>query len=236
LTVLAAHQPNYLPWLGFFDKIARSDIFILTESDIFSPRGFVQRNKVMVNGKPHWLTAPVGKPTNTYIRDLPIRDDLGWRSRHLKTILTAYKSAPYYSTLKDLIEVSYESSRWSTFAPFAESLILDICEYLDVKPRIYVVDSDNLEDCGRDAIVTFCKKYGADTYLSGAGGKEYMGKVPLAEHGIRLEYQDYTDPTGKNLSIIDSIANLGPETRTLITSPCQDCYVKQTKQDVRNGR
>lgn len=226
--ILSIHQPNYIPWLGYFYKIAKSDVFVYLDS-VQYPRGqsFSARNQVKTPNGPTWLTVPVsipdGQKGKASFLEVEFATDK-WRKKHLRTLQMSYAKAPFYVEIGELIEpvITNETS----FVELNIALIDRICDYLGIDTK--KIRLSNLTDKYGEKtqlIIDICKAIGADTYLSGTGGgKEYNDEELLNQHGIKLIYSDFKHPEYEqlwsdfesNLSIIDLLMNHGKDSRKIL--------------------
>jgi hypothetical protein len=229
LTVAAIHQPNYIPWPGYFHKLAACDVFVYLDA-VQYPRGqsFAARNRIKTPNGVVFLTIPVSVPKGhegkaSYL-EVEFADQR-WRDKHLKTVEQSYKRAPHFDGVFELYRDGLERGR--TFVDLNVGLIDAVAAYLGIETR-RVLLSETLESFGEktDLIVDVCKTVGADVYLSGAGGgREYNDERLLNEHGIELRYDDYAYPAHPqlwdgfepNLSVLDLLFNCGREGRELVT-------------------
>ena len=229
MTVAAIHQPNYIPWPGYFHKLAACDVFVYLDA-VQYPRGqsFAARNRIKTPNGVVFLTIPVSVPKGhegkaSYL-EVEFADER-WRDKHLKTVEQSYKRAPHFDEVFELYRDSLERGR--TFVDLNVGLIEAIAGYLGIETR-RVLLSETLESFGEktDLIVDVCKTLEADVYLSGAGGgREYNDERLLNEHGIELRYDDYAYPEHPqlwdgfepNLSVLDLLLNCGREGRELVT-------------------
>ena len=229
MTVAAIHQPNYIPWPGYFHKLAACDVFVYLDA-VQYPRGqsFAARNRIKTPNGVVFLTIPVSVPKGhegkaSYL-EVEFADER-WRDKHLKTVEQSYKRAPHFDEVFELYRDGLERGR--TFVDLNVGLIEAIAGYLGIETR-RVLLSETLESFGEktDLIVDVCKTLEADVYLSGAGGgREYNDERLLNEHGIELRYDDYAYPEHPqlwdgfepNLSVLDLLFNCGREGRELVT-------------------
>lgn len=226
--ILSIHQPNFIPWLGYFYKIAKSDVFVYLDS-VQYPRGqsFCARNQVKTPNGRTWLTIPVslpeGKKGKASFLEVEFATDK-WRKKHLRTLQMSYAKAPYYDEIRELMEpvITDETS----FVELNISLIERFCEYLDIDTKRIRL-SDLLKNYGEKTqlIIDICEAAGAGIYLSGTGGgKEYNDERMLNEAGIELRYSDFKHPEydqlwgnfESNLSIVDLLMNHGKESREIL--------------------
>lgn len=224
----AVHQPNYLPWLGWFHKLAAADVFVYLDA-VQYPRGrsFAARNRIKTPNGVAWLTMPVsvpkgheGKATYAQVRFAEPR----WRDKHLRTVETSYARAPHFDDVLELFRTGLEAGETPLEVNLA--LLEGFADYLGIQtPR--VVLSELLPAFGQKTglIVDACKALGADEYLSGSGGgTDYTDEERLAEEGIAVRY-DAFEPTPypqlwggyePGLSALDALMNCGPGARELI--------------------
>jgi hypothetical protein len=225
---VSIHQPNYIPWAGYFYKIARSDVFVVLDA-VQYPRGqsFAARNRIKTPNGPAFLTIrvhiPKGREGKVLYTDV-IFSDTKWKEKHLKTLSLNYKKASHFQEVYELIEPAIRTH--DKLADLNLALIRAIADYLEIRTGIVLL-SDILHDFGQktDLIVDICKRLDADVYLSGTGGgKAYNDEALLNENQIQLVYSDFTHPEypqlwGEfipNLSILDMLFNCGRQSRELL--------------------
>lgn len=212
------HQPEHLPWLGLLAKVAVSDLWIVLDSVPYRKNYFQNRNRVLVNGRPTWLTVPVTAPFGTRICDVRICEAPFWRRRYRGRLVQAAAGTRAANRTEDLLSVI-------DAAPSAGSLAdlnLDLADYLlsqfDVKvPRVRSSEFD-VTGSKSDLIVGLCRAAGADEYLAGPSGRDYLALDTFAEHGIRVRFFDFDHPTYAQdhdpfvpcLSAFDAWSRLGP--------------------------
>lgn len=226
---VAIHQPNYLPWPGYFHKIANCDVFVYLDSVQF-PRGqsFGARNRIKTPNGAAFLTIPVSVPKQ-HDGKAPYTEvgfaDQKWKDKHRKTVAQCYRRAPYYDEVFALFEGELEPDR--TFAELTIGLIEAFCSYLDIGTR-RVRLSDTVESAHQktDLIVDICRALEADAYLSGTGGgRDYNDEELLRGHGITLRYDEFSPPVypqlwgdfEPGLSLLDLLFNCGRGGRDLVT-------------------
>ncbi|MCD6542397.1 MAG: WbqC family protein [Thermoplasmata archaeon] len=216
--VLAAHQPNYLPWIGYFHKILKSDIFVILDHVEFSRRGFINRNRVKGPKGVIWLTVPVRVKGRERIMNVKIDNKRDWRRKHHLTLKSFYGKAPYFNDVFPSLEDVYERE-WEYLADLNIEIITRIVDLLGIKARFVKSSSLNPQGKKMDMIIDICKKMGASIYFSGKGARKYQDEETFERNGIKLVYQDievpeYPQRFGEfvpNLSIIDMVFNIGVE-------------------------
>ena len=171
MRAVAAHQPNYLPNLGFFYKLARADIFvIITNLQFEKQEGWQQRHKIAGPSGDIWLTVPVRGSQNQLIKEVKIENSTPWRRKHKRTIELTYARSPGRDHLPWLTQ-TYETA-WERLVDLNVELITRLKEILGISTPI-VLDEE-VSGAKEELLINVCKKYGADTYLSGIGAKDYL--------------------------------------------------------------
>jgi hypothetical protein len=195
--IAAIHQPNYLPWLGWFAKAAQCDVFVLLDDVQFEKGGYTNRVEVKTAQGRTLLTVPVeaGGATPPRIDELRIANDARWAERHAKTLAQSYGRCPGWAALGPKIEDVLASGETRLVA-LNERLIRLVLDALDVRTRV-VRASELRASAARasDGLVEICRALGAATYLSGAGGRNYNDPAAFAAAGIDLVYSTFEHPT-----------------------------------------
>jgi hypothetical protein len=219
--ICAVHQPNFIPYLGFFHKAGRSDVFILYDTAQYSKNDFTNRNRIKTPQGPLWLTVPVSLHLGERIGEVKTAPVATFCDKHLKTIAGAYKKAPFFADIFPLIEQAY-AAPLERIVDLTIPLIRAILGRLF--PRVKIVLSSEMElDLNlksTEALVVMMQKVGADTYLSGPGAREYLEEAQFEHVGVKVEWQEFHHPSYPqlwggdfvaNLSVIDALFMLGFE-------------------------
>lgn len=214
--IAAMHQPNYLPYLGFFEKMAMADILIIYDTALYSKQlGFHNRNRIKTPQGEHWLTVPVRHSSIRTLRDVQIAGS-DWALRHRKTLEANYRRAPFYPSYADELHAVLKEP-WSSLAALNESLIELVARWLSIPTKL--TRTSELQAPGASdptgKILHYVRGAGCDTYLSGAGGHGYLRESDFTD--VRLEYDHFTPvPYPQlfgafvpNLSALDAIFNVG---------------------------
>ncbi len=176
--IIAAHQPNFLPNLAFFNKMKLVDLFIIIGNIQFEKHeGWQQRHKIKGANGDIWLTVPVFGSQNQLIKDVKINNQLNWRRKHIKTLETVYGRSKEKRFLAKIMAIY--SKDWKKLMDFNVELVFLFREFLGIKTPI-VVDK-KVSGAKHVLITAICKKYHADTYLSGVGAKDYLDEKKLSE-------------------------------------------------------
>lgn len=214
--MLAIHQPNYLPYTGYFHKMHQADTFVFLDSVQYPQGGsFANRNRIKTPQGVQWLTVPVHSG-DTYLDTEFARD---WKQKHLKTLRMNYAKAEYFDEVFLMLEeVMQYTGIWDhSFADLNINLVSIISNYLNIKTDFYRLSELDIDNNKNQMIIDLCKTFGADTYLSGDGARDYNDEALLNSHGIDLVYSDYEDTPYEqlwgdyepNLSVVDRLFNCG---------------------------
>ena len=213
--IVSIHQPAYLPWLGYFDRIAKSDLHIVLDHVQYEKNSFINRNRIQ---GPQWLTVPVVRGKRP-INEVEIAGP--WREKHQKTLTQMYGKAPFFD--KAIMECLYFTDSQRLMAVLTTQLRL-FSLFLDIPPQRFVFSSELATRGNKTAlIVGLCKEVGATTYLSGPQGRDYLDEKAFGD--ITVEYHDYAHPIydqGKrvfesHLSIVDLLFHHGPDSLKILT-------------------
>lgn len=192
----AIHQPNFLPWIGFFGKIRSVDNFVLFD-DVQFERGktFTSRAKIVVQGNEHWLTVPVtGKGDLPKINEIKVDDNFIWKKKLLRTIETTYRKSPYFNEIFSIVSKEFDNES-KLLVDYNINLITQICNYLDLRTKF--IRSSEIDTCkdlnGLDKIVGLLTHLKSSKYISGsgAGSKRYIDEAAFSKNNIGLEWQNY---------------------------------------------
>ena len=216
--IVAIHQPNFLPWLGYFNKIARADRFVFLERAQYSKGSYTNRVRILEQGAPAWLTQPLSKAFGKPIGDIEIADS-EWPQKHLSRLRNAYGRAAAFSDVwQDLSEI-YSSVPRGPLAGANRHMISAVSGRLGLSTD-FVTDGELMaaDLSGAERLVALLQACGTDvSYLSGRGGRNYQDEELFARANIPLLYVDYecpgydqgTDEFMPGLSVLDSLFHLG---------------------------
>lgn len=230
--ILTGHQPNYLPYAGFFHKIVRADMFLVVDNVQFvkrGPFGWIHRNRIRTPEGWDWLTVPVmtkGKFTQTILETM-IAPDVPWGRKHLKTLEWNYRTAPFLADYIGIFREVY-GRKWESLCELNVCLIRELMSALGIRKEVRRTSELGITGRASELIVNMCRRVGADTYLSGVHGKDYIETELFAKEGINLVFQEFRHPVYRqcqpgefvpDLSIVDMLFNCGPETSAMLSEP-----------------
>lgn len=216
--IVAIHQPQYLPWLGYFDKIDKADIFVLLDDVQYKKNEWQNRNKIRTSSGWQWITVPVRYRFGRKINQVKIDNNRDWRRNHYKSLSMHYQKAPYFQDYVPFLKRAYAQD-WGYLVDICSYFIGYLVSVLGITTRL--VRSSQLRVTGNrsDRLVNICKELGADTYLSGQGAKTYLNLRQFKKEAIKVSFQDFVHPSYKQaykefepfMSIIDLMFNCGAE-------------------------
>jgi len=220
----AIHQPMYLPYPGFFHKLTLADVFVIMD-DVQYDRRFTNRNRILVPQGPIWISVPIDKGCKFLENRLvKINNAIGWRHAHLRRIRNSYVNAPFFHLYEEYLEDVYGSD-WEFLFDLDFELLKATVSWLGIKVAMVRESELGVTGTATERLVNACKAVGADTYVSGSGGKNYLDEAAFAKNGLKVVWQEYR-PVPYNqrfakafvpdLSIIDMLSNVGPDCAKLI--------------------
>jgi hypothetical protein len=214
-------QSNYIPWKGYFDIIAASDIFVIYDEVQYTKNDWRNRNKIKTQNGLEWLTIPVKQEKlsqTIFESNVSVHN---WAKKHISAIQTNYGKAPFFNQYKEQIFDLYLKSS-SNLSEINRLFLQEICNLLAIKTKIVDSRELNLEGGKVERLVDACKKLNADIYLSGPSAKNYIQEELFKENKIEIKWMDYSGykayhqlfpPFEHGVTILDLIFNEGPEAR-----------------------
>lgn len=210
---LAIMQPYIFPYIGYFQLIKAVDKFVLYDDVNFINRGWINRNRILVNGKDSMFSIPLKDASqNKLINEINVNWDNNWKSKFLKTIEQSYKKAPFYADILPIIEKTIEAGG-GQFSSIIEQNLRLICEYLDIKTEIISSSSiyQNADKKAQERILDICLQEKANHYINPIGGLELYNKDIFAKENKTMnfiksksvEYKQFKNDFVPWLSIID---------------------------------
>jgi len=224
--IVSVHQPQYIPWLGYFDKIAKSDAFVFLDNVQYKEREFQNRNKIRTAQGAAWLTVPVisqglGRQNISAVR---IDNELDWKRKHLGGLRSAYAGSRYFSKYYPEFEAIL-AREWEYLKDLNVAIIKYMLVELSITTTISFESDLNIASTRSQRIIDICRRLQADTYLSGSGGKDYLDVTLFSREKISLLYQEFRHPEYEQrfrpflplMSVLDLLFNCGPESRKILT-------------------
>ena len=224
---IAIHQPNYVPWCGYFAKLRAADVFVFLDDAEMSSQSYIYRAQIRGPQGPQWLSMPNNRHLHQQIREVRMNGTAGAVS-HLGKLQGIYRKAPFYREVMALIEPIYKEPG-ELLAEFNQRLVVAIAGYLGIECRFEVSSQLAPEGTADDRLIDLVKKLGGSTYVSGKGGANYQDPAKFAAAGIALEVrayrpQPYVQAQGEfmpGLSIVDALFNAGRDAAKLLVYPSE---------------
>ena len=222
--ILAAHQPQYLPWLGYLDKLDRAHVFVLLDNVQFKKNDWQNRNRIKGPAGPQWVTVPVRHKFPQTIGEVEVRESEPWRRKHQRALESNYGKAAHFGNeialFADLL-----GQAWTHLAPLNIELIRRLATRLGIDTDIRLGSEIEARAEPTLRLLDLCRELGADTYLSGAGG-DYLEQDYFGDAGIELRVHGYEHPTYAQLhgdfepymSVVDLLMNCGGDSFSIIRS------------------
>ncbi|UOO37554.1 WbqC family protein [Oscillospiraceae bacterium CM] len=212
----AIHQPDYIPYLGYFYKISRADVFVFLDDAQFSNTGGHDRNLFKTPLGVKALKIPVSQTLGDAINEVRTKDHLGWKAKHLSAVREHYKSAPFFDAVfpifSELLEPAYDN-----IARLNEAVIVRFSHEFGFDTAFLQSSQLHIRTKKEQRVIDLCRAVGADTYLSGNGAQVYQTLAHFSENGVQLTYSAYTPfeypqlwgSFIENLSVLDYVMNCG---------------------------
>jgi len=223
---LVVLQPGYLPWLGFFDQMKRSDVFVYYDDVQFDWHSWRNRNRIKTPSGPLWLTVPVqhsGDLENTRVIDAVIDRTARWATRHVKSIRQYYAKAPFLKAYMPELEELLQRD-WTHIAALDMAVVDLMARWLSLAPNIHRSSALGIDGSKSERLLNLCRHFGATRYLSGDAAQDYLDVDAFAAAGIAVEWQQYPHPVYRQLhgdfipylSALDLLLNCGDESASIL--------------------
>jgi hypothetical protein len=230
---LAAHQPHFLPWLGYLDKVQQADVFVVVDHVQFERQNFQNRTEIATPGGVQWLSVPVrrGSRDDRLIdKRIDNKPDgrTTWGQRTFRTLAHTYGKTPHFHRYGDVLE-ELLTRRWERLIDLNLALLDFLLDQLQIAtPMVRSSSLSGISGARSDMIVSLCRALGADTYLSGSGGsRQYLDLDRFQRRGLWVEWQSFEHPRypqaqtrapfRARMSAVDLLFNCGPDSVELLS-------------------
>lgn len=231
--IVAAHQPHYLPWLGYIHKMAQADLFIVMDDLQYEKDNFQNRNRIKVNNSSAWITVPLerGSQTDRICDKLIMNggsDREHWQRRTWRSLQIHYGKAPHFARYAGELE-ELLTRPWTRLVDVTLHILELVRGWFGISRPMLLSSSLQLEGQKTDRIIDFCRKVGADVYLSGRGGSTgYLDVDALRQAGVAVAWQSFQHPVYPQrypalgfmprMCFLDMLFNCGPASRDILLS------------------
>jgi hypothetical protein len=225
--IVTIHQPEHLPWTGFFHKMAQADVYVLLDTVQFTKNNWQNRNMFVDRmGDKFWITVPVLQKghTQSTIKDILINPNVAWKRKYLARLESAYCKHPffcdYFEGFKNIIE-----ERETKLVDLNKKIIDWFRIHLDINTKIIWASELDTQGQRSELLLDICKQLGASSYLSGPSGRDYLDVKLFSDENISLDYHSFVSPVYPSLnftpylSTFDLLMNCGPQSRSYFPVP-----------------
>jgi hypothetical protein len=220
--IVSINQPAYLPWLGYFHRIAISDLHIVLDHVQFEKNSYTNRNKIRTPQGWNWLTVPVVTKNlfgSLPISGLKIAPDSNWRSKHWMSLRQFYGRSAYFREYAGRFETFYSAEQVNLADLLREMNTWILGDALGIRTPMRYSSEMNVGGSKSELVLNLCRAVGASIYLSGPLGRDYLDLPSFADAGIAVRYHDYVHPQypqcypgfESHMAIADLLFNCGPD-------------------------
>jgi len=226
--LVAIHQPNYFPWVGYLDRMAKADLFVVLDHVQFERRNYQNRTQILLEGEPRWLTVPVVQVSQkeTIIEKQVDNSEGGsrqWGPNHFKTLRYAYRKAPYFDHYEPRLQEILEA-RWDKLIDLNMAALEFLREAYEIDTPLRLSSQMQAGGARSELLLNLCRAVGPDsTFLGGMGGsRRYLDQEAFAGAGIGVQWQELEHPVypqcgggpfKPGLTSLDLLFNVGPRAR-----------------------
>ena len=199
--IVSIHQPAYLPWLGYLHRIAVSDLHVVLDHVQFEKNSFINRNKVRTHAGWCWLTVPLATSHrfgDLAIHQVQISDDPRWARKHWETLRQSYARAEHFAAYAPWLEESY-ARPWRRLAELIAEMTAWQLEAFGIRTPLVYSSQLGVGGVKSDLVLNLCREVGADAYLSGPLGRDYLDEAAFARAGIEIAYHDFRHPVYRQI-------------------------------------
>jgi WbqC-like protein family len=224
---VAVLQPSYAPWIGVFDQLMRSDVFVYYDDVAFDKHGWRNRNRIKSPNGPVWLTVPVAHKglSGQLIRDVKIASGKAWARKHLATLAQNYRKAEYYDWMMPGIS-QILSQDWAHLIDLNLAIMDWSLGLMEVESSCLLASDLGVVGGQSERLLNICLKLDAQEYLTGNAASNYLDQDMFAKQGVAITWQNYDHPVYEQgegdfmpfLSVLDILCHCGPNSKNIITN------------------
>jgi hypothetical protein len=232
---VAIHQPQYLPWLGYFDKLDSADVFILLDTVQFKKHEWQNRNRIRTKDGWQWLTVPIIDRFPEQIDRVEVNAKTAWQRKHCQALRQHYGSAPHWAPLGPELTALLQEP-WARLCDLNIAVLGLFCRHLGIATPQRLASTMEAREEPTNRLVDLCRAVGGTVYLAGQGavpkedakkdGVPYMDVERFSQAGIQVHVQDYQHPSYpqrytpfvSHLAVVDLLFNCGPESLQILRS------------------
>ena len=227
--LVAVHQPHYVPWLGYLDRMAKADLFIVLDHVQFERRNYQNRTMIRLEDEGRWLTVPVVQVSQkeTILEKRVDNSELGsrmWGPTHFKTLKYAYRKSAHFDDYAPRLE-QILCARWEKLVDLDLAMLDFLREEFEIRTPLRRSSTMKAQGARSELLLNLCKEVGAgSSFLGGLGGsRAYLDLAAFASAGIGVQWQEFVHPVYpqggegfiKGLMSLDLLFNCGPRSREI---------------------
>jgi hypothetical protein len=228
--IVAIHQPHFLPWLGYLQRMAQADLFVLLDHVQFERRNYQNRTMIRMNDQARWLSVPVvqrSQKERIVDKEIDNRPDgaKGWAADHFSTLRHAYREAGFFGAYAAQFRALFETP-WQRLVEMNQAALELLREAFGIRTPLARSSELAVEGARGELLLNICRAVGADTLLAGMGGSRgYLDVAAFARAGVRVTLHEFRHPEYpqcgaapfiRGLSSIDLLFNCGPQSRDIL--------------------
>jgi hypothetical protein len=225
---IAIHQPQYMPWVGYFHKMANADLFVLLDDVQFKKNEWQHRNRIRNREGCQWLSVPNHYRFPQLITEVTVDTTTRWQHKHYQSLVTCYGKSRFAGDYLPRFE-QFFTEQHSTMASLNIASVRFLAGLLGITTPTEISSHHDFPGTSTARLVTICQHFGAAWYLAGAGGHDYMELEQFETAGIQVEFQEFPMPVYPQhhacdsapfipgLSAIDLLFNCGPSSLAILT-------------------
>ncbi|MGV0959932.1 MAG: WbqC family protein [Limnohabitans sp.] len=187
---LAIMQPYFFPYIGYWQLINAVDCFVIYDDVNYKPRGWINRNRLLINGEARYMTAPLQHASqNTRICDIFLESSTNWRDKLIRMIEITYRNALYFSEIFPVLANTIDN-RTDNLSEYLTNNLMKIASFLEINTK-FIPTSQwymNNDFKGQDRIIDICKREAATTYINPQGGEDLYDQTAFINSGLNLKF------------------------------------------------
>lgn len=230
--LVTIHQPQFMPWLGYLDKVDQADLFLILDTVQFKKNEWQNRNRIRTSQGWQWLTVPVLQQFGQRIDDVMINPTAIWKVQHLRALEMHYARAPYIDRYLPQLREIY-AAPWTKLSDLNRATVQWLLKAYGILTPVRSASQYVAREEPTSRLIDLCRAVGATQYLAGPGSEQYMDKARFDDSGIQLEIQEFHHPIYRqayepfepNLSALDLLFMQGPDALATLrrTQPNRHC-------------
>jgi len=222
---VAIHQPHYLPYLGYFDKLDAADVFIVLDTVQFAKHDWQNRNRIRTKDGWQWLTVPVIDRFPERIDRVEINGRTDWSRKHGQALRLHYGGCRFWDPVGPPLTELLQRP-WQRLYDLNVAVLDLLCQQIGIRTPRVLASSLRAREESTDRLIDLTRAVGGTVYLAGSQGPAYMDVARFTQAGIAVEVQAYQHPEYPqryapflpDLAVVDLLLNCGPDSLTILRS------------------